>query len=806
MEIQVQKKGENMKLRIILLSLSLTTISAFSFSAEEEVSVFDEIVVTARKRAELSQSVPIPISALNEEQLEIRNIVELTDIEKLAPNLSIQASSVNSSVLEIYLRGIGQANWAIPHDPKIGLYTDGVYAARPQGGLVDLYDLQRVEVLRGPQGTLFGKNTTAGLINIITNSPSQETEAKIRLGAGSDSHQLIEGMFNTPLTDSLAFRFAFLTKETDGFIINAITGNDRGNEDTTSFRAQLKYEVDDYSANLAFSRFDQDERAALGSCRFTGTENGAFSGGLGAIANIFGVYDVLKANCRSTNKDVSLDTSPNENTTAEKDSITLSQTLETSIGTIESITNYSELEAFNGTWGWVMGNGPGANLLEIHDDTMDHEQWSQELRLSGSTENLEWVVGLYAFEEDGEAVIDVPLFRGVNPSPFLPPALAAIALQTKILGSETQGSITNMQNQAVFFEGTYGLTETLDLTIGARYTEDEREYTRTSALYEDASAIGFPGTFNPFYACPGMPTNAFGISLSDRCTRTVEYSETTPRAILSYQQSEDVMFYASYSKGYSSGGFNGDVAMRRFLPETSDNYEVGMKGEFFDNTLRVNATLFNTSYENQQVTVGRIVNGTPIADLVNAQEASLDGIELEILAQLTDSLVMTAMVSTFEGEYDEFVIQDNITITNPDGSLAFQQVERDISNTAFGGNDDRLTWDISFIHTYNLEDGSDIQSTIGISYRDEEDYTLENVPSSLADDYELVDARITWNLADGQSSISLWGTNLTDEDYVNNMLSQSGDIEIGGTNFSLGMTTDYWGQPRRYGIEYRRDF
>ena len=246
--------------------------------------------------------------------------------------------------------------------------------------------------------------------------------------------------------------------------------------------------------------------------------------------------------------------------------------------------------------------------------------------------------------------------------------------------------------------------------------------------------------------------------------------------------------------------------MRRFLTETSDNYEVGMKGEFFDNTLRVNATMFNTSYENQQVTVGRIVNGTPIADLVNAQEASLDGIELEILAQLTDSLVMTAMVSTFEGEYDEFVIQDNITITNPDGSLAFQQVERDISNTAFGGNDDRLTWDISFIHTYNLEDGSDIQSTIGISYRDEEDYTLENVPSSLADDYELVDARITWNLADGQSSISLWGTNLTDEDYVNNMLSQSGDIEIGGTNFSLGMTTDYWGQPRRYGIEYRRDF
>ena len=216
--------------------------------------------------------------------------------------------------------------------------------------------------------------------------------------------------------------------------------------------------------------------------------------------------------------------------------------------------------------------------------------------------------------------------------------------------------------------------------------------------------------------------------------------------------------------------------------------------------------MFSTTYENQQVTVGRIVNGTPIADLVNAQEATLEGMEFEILAQLTDSLVLSAMVATFEGEYDEFVIQDNTTITNADGSLSTQVVERDISSTGFGGNDDRLTWDLSLMHTFDLGNGSDIQSTIGISYHDEENYTLEDVPSSVADDYELVDARITWNLADGQSSIALWGTNLTDEDYVNTMLSQSGDIEIGGTNFSLGMTTDYWGQPRRYGIEYRRNF
>jgi iron complex outermembrane receptor protein len=180
--------------------------------------------------------------------------------------------------------------------------------------------------------------------------------------------------------------------------------------------------------------------------------------------------------------------------------------------------------------------------------------------------------------------------------------------------------------------------------------------------------------------------------------------------------------------------------------------------------------------------------------------------EFEVLAQLSDSLVLTAMLATFEGEYDEFIIQDNTSVANADGSLSTIVVERDISDTGFGGNDDRLTWDVSLIHTYDLGNGADIQSTIGVSYHDEENYTLEDVPSSVADDYELVDARITWNLADGQTSISLWGTNLTDEDYVNTMLSQSGDIEIGGTDFSLGMTTDYWGQPRRYGVEFRRNF
>ena len=161
-----------MKIKALLISISLLTIPSFTISAEEESSIFDEVVVTARKREETAQAVPIPISALGGDQLESRNITEIADVTKLTPNLNFSAQGINSTVTNVFLRGIGQSNWSETQDPKIGIYIDGVYLSRPQGGMVDLIDVDRVEVLRGPQGTLFGRNTTAGLIHIITKDPT----------------------------------------------------------------------------------------------------------------------------------------------------------------------------------------------------------------------------------------------------------------------------------------------------------------------------------------------------------------------------------------------------------------------------------------------------------------------------------------------------------------------------------------------------------------------------------------------------------------------------------------------------------
>jgi len=297
------------------------------------------------------------------------------------------------------------------------------------------------------------------------------------------------------------------------------------------------------------------------------------------------------------------------------------------------------------------------------------------------------------------------------------------------------------------------------------------------------------------------------ISGSDRCFQDVSYDKITPRAIVNYQLNDDVMFYASYSVGYSSGGFNQDVRMRAYEPEVSDNYEFGFKSEFFNSKLRVNASAFINDYQNQQLTVGRVVNGQATADLINAQEAQIKGLELEVLGQLTDALSIAISAGYIEGDYKKFTVEDNAIETNPDtGEITESIVVRDLSDVEFGNNGDELSFDVSLLHIMDLGNNGDITSSLGYSYKDDQYSTLRNTPSSFEPSYWLLDSRVTWNLPNGKTHISLWGTNLTDEEYVDTQINQSGDLAVGGTDPSLGMTAVYWGAPQRFGLEVRHTF
>ena len=778
--------------------------------------IFEEVVVTARQREERAQTVPIPITALSAEQLVTRNLMEVRDLEKLSPNTSIDYSSVNGNAIQVFIRGIGQTNWAATQDPKIGMYVDGVYFSRPQGALVDFNDVERVEVLRGPQGTLFGRNTTAGLIHIINNRPSTDGfESDITLGAGNDGQSNYGLVVNAPLSENWAARLALSGQQADGVMINSFTGKDRGNEDSTNARFALRYQGDKLDAQLSYTNFEADERGPLGSCTWHATDDPFVAlgrGGVLSLATIFGTFDSVRENCIGTTRDVSIDTTNDENIRADVDNVVLNLSYDFGSLTLDSITSKRDIEHFSGTWGWVMGNGPGSNMLEILNNYGDTEAMSQEIRLSGVSDSVEWVVGAYWFEEETDESLDVPLFRDVMaPDPAVWPlfyapdgaggTLGAAALGAQLYGSRSQTYDVTNENQAFFAEVTFSLNEKWDLTVGARRTNDDRDFTRIQTL--------FNGQPDPFYFCPGMPVVELAPGVvaagSDRCRQTVSYSKTTPRVIASYQASDDVMFYGSYSLGYSSGGFNQDTRMRPYLPETADNYEFGMKSDLLDGRMRFNATVFHNEYKNQQLTVGRLVDGQPTADLINAQQATLSGVEIETMARLSDSLTFTATMGYIRGDYDEFTVMDNVTVVSGDGSLSSQEVERDLSDTEFGSGPS-YSFDLGLMHNMSLGDSGELMTSIGATFKDATDYTLNNTPSSQQPSYWVVDGRMTWFMANDKTSVSLWVNNLFDKDYVTTMLDQAGDIQIGGIDQGLGMAASYWGEPRRYGLELKHRF
>ena len=778
--------------------------------------IFEEVVVTARQREERAQTVPIPITALSAEQLVTRNLMEVRDLEKLSPNTSIDYSAVNGNAIQVFIRGIGQTNWAATQDPKIGMYVDGVYFSRPQGALVDFNDVERVEVLRGPQGTLFGRNTTAGLIHIINNRPSTDGfESDITLGAGNDGQSNYGLVVNAPLSENWAARLALSGQQADGVMINSFTGKDRGNEDSTNARFALRYQGDKLDAQLSYTNFEADERGPLGSCTWHATDDPFVAlgrGGVLSLATIFGTFDSVRENCIGTTRDVSIDTTNDENIRADVDNVVLNLSYDFGSLTLDSITSKRDIEHFSGTWGWVMGNGPGSNMLEILNNYGDTEAMSQEIRLSGVSDSVEWVVGAYWFEEETDESLDVPLFRDVMaPDPAVWPlfyapdgaggTLGAAALGAQLYGSRSQTYDVTNENQAFFAEVTFSLNEKWDLTVGARRTNDDRDFTRIQTL--------FNGQPDPFYFCPGMPVVELAPGVvaagSDRCRQTVSYSKTTPRVIASYQASDDVMFYGSYSLGYSSGGFNQDTRMRPYLPETADNYEFGMKSDLLDGRMRFNATVFHNEYKNQQLTVGRLVDGQPTADLINAQQATLSGVEIETMARLSDSLTFTATMGYIRGDYDEFTVMDNVTVVSGDGSLSSQEVERDLSDTEFGSGPS-YSFDLGLMHNMSLGDSGELMTSIGATFKDATDYTLNNTPSSQQPSYWLVDGRMTWFMANDKTSVSLWVNNLFDKDYVTTMLDQAGDIQIGGIDQGLGMAASYWGEPRRYGLELKHRF
>ncbi|MEZ5557645.1 MAG: TonB-dependent receptor [Pseudomonadales bacterium] len=700
----------------------------------------EEIVVTARRREETAQSVPIPVTALTGDQLQDRAAQDMTDLTRVTPNLSFDASSSNKNTAQVFLRGIGQVNWSPTQDPKIGIYQDGVYLGRPQGAVFDFMDVERVEVLRGPQGTLFGRNTTAGLVHVISKRPESEFDYRVGGGFGNDGQIKAEAMVNLPVNDTLAFRIAAQHRQSDGYMDNTGTGDDWNDENSQNARASLLWTPNDRFRALVIADYQRArEKGGLGTCEWTEPDNGAESQAfLPSIAFIFGVYDEIRDTCNATRFGKSSENDPSD---SNIDAYGLNLTLNYDMDWAEltSITAYRDVEDLNQSWGWASDTVGTASFLEVLAyDEGKSDQWSQEFRLAGTAMNdsLDWVAGVYAFEENARNPLVVPIFRNVAapdcadwPVFCLPsgipglPTLGDFAQLVQLTGSRNQVVDATNSSWAAFGEVTYHFNDAWSVTAGARYSEDERKFTRSQTL-----AIGI---LDPTLVCPDGSAPANGTT----CKTDKSFDELTPRVIVSWQVNDDVMLYSGWSKGYSSGGFNQDVRMRPYEPEISKNWEVGMKSTWLDRSILVNLTAFHNTYENQQLTVGRLVDGQATADLINAQEAKLWGVEGEFSVLVAGGWFAQGSFGWIDGEYDKFTVQDNVIGGPPD--FIESTITRDLSDSEMIRGAP-YTYSVSIGNTQTLDRGGVITGQVGWAYRGRTYNTLETVRTSRQGKYGLL--------------------------------------------------------------------
>ncbi|HLF32204.1 MAG TPA: TonB-dependent receptor [Xanthomonadales bacterium] len=722
----------------------------------------EEVIVTARKREESLQSTPVAISAFTEKDLEFRQIESTDELGDITPNLtfdSVSPSSGSSSAAQIFIRGIGQTDFTPVTDPGVGLYVDGIYMARSVGNVLDFLDVERIEILRGPQGTLFGRNTIGGAVVVHSKRPDEDPRASLRAQVGDDDMFYVTARANVPFSETLLSNFAVASRNRDGYVTRVYDGVQTGDDDSLAFRGSLQWNPQD-----SFEMYVTADATKI-------RENGAptVSGGVndrGAFATFgngllesctavninpnFGVAGPPSfpppgvgtggaPGCYNVNSFAGEYTS--EGTFPVKSDldiwgVSMELTWDTSDWlTIKSITGYRDMEMESSR----DGDNTPANIFAT-EDFYDHQQFSQEFQFSGSVldDRMKWLFGLYYFQEDG-----------FNHNPVYLP-----------VGSILSGGLYDNDSQAAFFQSTFDLTQQLAFTFGIRYTEDTKRFTPDQISLGDASASGIFGPTWPNFVGFYLPSAGAPIPAGARLVTYDEFEEkfddTNFMLNLAYQWTEELMVYASYSEGFKSGGFDQRFTAftpvpSSFEPEYANTYEVGLKTDMFDNRVRLNLALFHTDYDDLQIIIRESFN--PIT--FNGGNASIDGGELELTWVPTDRWYFTAAIGYIDAGYDE--LDSSVTAGSNATPVA---ITNKLVNTP--------EWSIALgaAYTIDLGDWATLTPRVDWSFHDEQYNDAINDPRLFQDDYALLNAAVSLQTNDGKWEGLLAFRNITDEQYL----------------------------------------
>ncbi|MDA8679302.1 TonB-dependent receptor [Luminiphilus sp.] len=722
--------------------------------AQSSSAALEEVVVTASRRAESAQDVAVALTALSSQSLEDANVVDISDIGFLAPNVQLQPVSTFPGFATFTMRGIGTgANSIRTLDPTVNVMIDGMVVATQIAGQLDAFDYETVEVLRGPQGIFFGRNSIAGAIQMRTGKPSEEFGGRVKAGVGSQSLVQLEGVIEGAMSSTLRGKVAVQYRSFDGYFEDNNGGtfipapnNPLGTEPGTATQKQNEQDSIFIKPTITWQPSDNFDLTVYGQYFEDDGGSGstqAYVEPSAAPSTMFRLYGYTPP---TDQFEVNHDLVGKSDTEIEQ--LVVEANWSVGNGVLTSVTGWRDLTFSSSS------DIDGTPFLLIHFPNNEEEasQFSQEIRYAADiSDRLDFIIGGFYLDAE-QGVIERREFSGLT------------AGRDHFDFNYIQSDWTqDVKSTALFGNIRWGFTDTLTLNAGIRYSREEKDLNIT--LLTPCSGPGFSG-------CS-----------TDKTDLGEEWSNTSPRVALEYRPNDELMFWGSWTRGFRSGNYNARApsiaAVGPADPEQADQIEIGMKGDFADGRLRANITGFFTVYDEiQRTTNGEDALGNPLQLLRNAAEAEIPGIEAELTWLPTDRLMLMAGIGWIDPEFKEFTglnlgaptDQENEALAK---ELEFERVP-DFEYTLTGE------------YRVPMSDRGDLIFRGQYAWRDGFYTDVTNNELRTIDDYGILDASVRFE--NDKWRVSLWGRNLTEENYA--------DIISAAFNYQR-----FGGQARTYGVE-----
>ena len=742
----------------MFLSCAVLALSAGVASAQtptRDSTAIEEIVVTAQKRSENLQDVPVSVTALTSDALAARGVNNVLALNNLAPGMRISAADAAANP-KIYIRGVGLSDFNPNASSGVGVYVDGVYIGSPLAQMAGFFDLAQVEVLRGPQGTLYGRNTNGGAINITTKRPSQTFGADASLEYGSFNAVTADlGVGGPIVADKLAFRVAAQYVKDDGYTFNRVTGHDLNAADHWAGRLSLLYTPNqDFELLTQVNRYVNRGDATAPAHRALFPATAAAAGPDGFCAP--GAYASGQCGDLLGYADTDNNTRAVDANLEGKDKVDL-------FGASSQATwKFGGVSLVSVTaWQWAHRNdlentdASPLQMVEINYRSRQH-QFTQELRLQSNdaSARLNWVLGAYYMDEKVQDNTRQDVLRDLRPLFITPDNPTGLSIENSV-GTFGYPYTQKTKGYAVFGQADYKLTDRLTGTVGLRWSADDK-----SMDYQSQAEDGLI------------------VILTSKQSKT--FSALSGRLGLRYELSDDANVYATYNRGYKSGGFFGGLAttaeeMEPYDNETLDAYELGMKSEFFDRRVRLNVSGFYYDYKNQQVFAQTTRNGLTVLVLDNAANSKVYGGEAEITARPIQPLTLTAGVSLLHAKYGDYLTEGK----------------------DFTGNwlpqSPKVTFNAAATWVAPLENGASIVANVDANYSSKVYFDNSNAERLSQDAVWIAGAQLSWRSPDQKIEAGAFARNLFDKTYT---------VAISNID-SLGVDLLSYNRPRSLGVFLR---